>query len=114
MNIAIVGSRTFTDQAAVDSVMDQLALAMRIGLVVSGGARGADSLGAHWARSRNIPVSIHYPDWNRFGRSAGFRRNETIITDADLVVAFWDGLSRGTAHSIQLARSQGKKVLIHP
>lgn len=104
ISLAIVGSREFNDYrllsdtlARVNSSIDQ---------IVSGGARGADSLARRYAEEHGIPLVEHLPDWDRFGKSAGFRRNKLIVQEADALLAFWDGKSRGTQHSINLARQQ--------
>jgi hypothetical protein len=109
MKVAVIGSRTFFDKAKLVEQLDRL---QNISLIVSGGARGADSLGEQYAKERKIPTMIFLPDWERFGKSAGFKRNVQIIDHADLVVAFWDGQSAGTRHSIDLARKSGKECKI--
>jgi predicted Rossmann fold nucleotide-binding protein DprA/Smf involved in DNA uptake len=106
--LAIVGSRNFDDYALLN---EKLAPYKDVaGLVVSGGAKGADSLGEKWAKENNIPVKIFYPDWKKYGRAAGLVRNKEIINNAEVVIAFWDGQSSGTKSSIELAKKAGKKV----
>jgi len=112
MKLAIIGSRSFNDVAFISSELDKLFESNRLDLIVSGGARGADSIGAEWARSKGIPCKVHLPDWDRYGKSAGFIRNELIINDCDAVIAFWDGKSRGTLHSINLAKKKGRELTI--
>lgn len=112
VRVAIVGSRNFNDTRLVASTMNSVLEKYRITEVVSGGARGADTLGEQWAKAHGIPTRVFLADWNRYGRSAGFRRNHDIIAGCDMCVAFWDGQSRGTAHSISLARAARKRVLI--
>ena len=111
MKLAVIGSRNFTNyqvvQQHLQTFVDQTTL------VVSGGAKGADSLAEQWAKQNNIPTKIFYPDWNKHGRAAGPIRNKLIIQECDQVVAFWDGKSTGTAHSIGLCKSLGKQVQIH-
>jgi len=112
MKLAIIGSRSFNDVAFISSELDKLFESNRLDLIVSGGARGADSIGTEWARSKGIPCKVHLPDWDRYGKSAGFIRNELIINDCDAVIAFWDGKSRGTLHSINLAKKKGRELTI--
>ena len=111
MNVAIVGSREFTDGRVIRASIERL----RPTTIVSGGARGADSLGAFWARELSIPTIIHLPDWDRFGKSAGYRRNELIVRDSDMVLAFFapGPRSRGTQHTVAIARAAGKTVHIY-
>jgi hypothetical protein len=106
MKIGIIGSRTFNNYELLKEVMgDYLNRdnGLNCELVVSGGANGADSLGERWARENNIQTLIFKPDWKKYGKSAGFIRNEDIIKNSDFVVAFWDEISKGTKSSINLA-----------
>ena len=112
IRVAIVGSRGFGDSRLLASTMCTVLEHYTVTEVVSGGARGADTLGEQWAKAHGIPTRVFLPDWNRFGRSAGFRRNRDIIDNCDLCVAFWDGQSRGTKSSIDLAKQAGKRVLV--
>lgn len=112
MTIAIVGSRTFNDYSLLERYMDTLCKGRDFTAVVSGGARGADSLGARWAMERGLELIELKADWKKYGRSAGFRRNHDIINTCDECVAFWDGQSHGTKHDIDLCNEQGKKVHI--
>jgi hypothetical protein len=81
-------------------------------VIVSGGAKGADKLGEQFADEFRFKKLIFKPDWELFGKRAGFIRNEKIIQNADVVFAFWDGKSKGTAHSISLAEDYGKELYI--
>jgi hypothetical protein len=108
MIVAVIGSRGFNDYEEVKRTLSQI----EITLLVSGGAIGADSLGEQYAKENNIETKIFLPDWNKHGKSAGFIRNTDIINEAELVVAFWDGNSRGTLDSINKAKAQNKKVVI--
>ena len=110
LKIGIVGSRNFNDYKLLKETLDEYI--EDVFLIVSGGAKGADSLGEQWAKENNIKTLIHKPEWKKYGKSAGFVRNELIINDSDIVIAFWDGLSKGTKHSINLAKKQNKKVKI--
>ena len=103
MKVAVIGSRSF---ASYSFLCRQLA-SLPVSSVVSGGARGADSLAARFARERGLPLHVFLPDYARFGRRAPLVRNESIIAAAELVVAFWDGRSAGTAHALRLARQRG-------
>lgn len=108
--VAVVGSRSFLDYDRLTKCLDKIP---RITKIVSGGARGADSLGAQYAQDHNIPLKVHKPDWNKHGKSAGPRRNRLIIADADYIIAFWNGKSRGTAHTIRLAKESGTPGIVY-
>lgn len=108
MKVAVIGSRTFMNYEEVKRVLST----MKITLLVSGGAKGADSLGERYAKENNIETKIFLPDWNKHGKIAGFIRNTDIVNEAELVIAFWDGISKGTLDSIKKADAQGKRLLI--
>jgi|SRR5690554_1895914 len=108
MKIAVVGGRDFTDYDLVkSSILDNYNLD-DLSEVVSGGAKGADSLGAKFAKEYNLKLTEFKPDWKKYGRGAGFVRNKLIIEHADVVFAFWDGKSKGTANSINIAKRSNK------
>lgn len=112
IRLAIVGSRGFQDYRYLKQCLSTIENNYEIVEIVSGGARGADTLGERYAHEKGIPTNIFPADWDRYGRSAGFRRNITIVENADAVAAFWDGQSRGTASTIDLARKAGKQLYI--
>lgn len=83
---------------------------------VSGTAIGADVLGEQFAHTYGYDV-IRFPaDWNKFGKSAGYRRNAEMAKFASvdgnkgILIAFWDGKSKGTKHMIDLAKRYGLNV----
>jgi predicted Rossmann fold nucleotide-binding protein DprA/Smf involved in DNA uptake len=111
MRIAIVGSRTFEDYDFMEQKLDQLFL--NIGKpekIISGGALGADTLAQMYADIHHIPFEEHRPEWKRYGQRAGFVRNQIIVGNSDYVIAFWDGESKGTAHTILTAIGSGITV----
>ena len=76
MKIAVIGSRSFNDY---DLVKKELASFQDIAEIVSGGASGADTLAARYARENGIRLTEFYPEWEKFGRPAGPKRNATIV-----------------------------------
>lgn len=109
MRLAIIGSRNFDDAELLENTLEPYR--KKVTLVVSGGARGADSLGEEWAEAYGIKTLIFKADWSK-GKGAGFLRNIDIIANCDAVIAFWDGRSPGTAHSVQLAKNVNKPLKI--
>lgn len=110
--LAVIGSRKFTNCALLAEHMDEVCAAFDVSAIVSGGAKGADSLAAGYAATRGLPVQIFEPDWAQFGRGAGPIRNKAIVSAADVVLAFWDGESRGTKQALAYAKQMGKQVIV--
>ena len=110
MKLAIIGSRTFNDYNKLSEVLEPYK--SRITLVISGAAKGADSLGEKWAIDNKIETLIFPADWNTYGKRAGFIRNEDIIKNCECVIAFWDNKSKGTAHSLSLCKKLNKPYKI--
>ena len=108
MKVAVIGSRGFTNYELVKETLSKL----EITLIVSGGAKGADTLGEQYAKENNIPTKIFLPDWTKHGKCAGMLRNTDIINEADIVVAFWDKSSKGTLDSITKSKKLGKPTYV--
>jgi len=110
MRIAIVGSRDFTDYEKVEQEVLKHIKVEKIDKVVSGGAKGADTLAKKFAEKYKIPLLEFLPEWKKYGRGAGPMRNTTIIENADVVFAFPTKDSKGTRDSIRKAQEL-KKIL---
>ena len=80
--------------------------------IVCGKARGADTLGETWAKKSHVGVKYFPADWDRYGKSAGYRRNGEMAEYGDALLAFWDGESKGTAHMINLATEKDLTVMV--
>jgi hypothetical protein len=76
-------------------------------IIVSGNARGADSLGEKYAKDEGFDLEIYPAQWKKLGKQAGFRRNEQMAEVADALIAFWDGESHGTKHMIDIMTNKG-------
>lgn len=112
VKLAIIGSRVFRERELLVKTIDKFREDYDVIEIISGGAQGADKLGEEYGISHNIKTTIFPANWGKYGRGAGFRRNYDIIKACDIVIAFWDGKSAGTQHSIKIAREQGKTVII--
>lgn len=111
IRLAIIGYREFADyEYAKKCIKSWQRENGKIDLIVSGGARGADSLAERYAREHNIPTKILKPDWAGLGRSAGILRNTDIINESTHVLAFVSESSVGTWDSIRKAKSKGLPV----
>jgi len=115
MRVIVAGSRDIVDPVAVATAIAMSGFAVTE--VVSGGARGVDQLGEDWARLHGVPWRRFEPVWRRFQRRAGIVRNEQMAAYAleagGALVAVWDGVSKGTRHMIEHARSVGLPVFVH-
>ena len=102
MKMAVVGSRTIT-QIPLEHVIPPQCTE-----IVSGGARGVDTCAKQFALSHGLKLTEFYPDYDRYGRAAPLKRNDQIVAHADMVLAFWDGESRGTLYTLRQCKKQGK------
>ena len=101
MKIAVAGSRSILKIDLAPHVRDAEE-------IISGGAKGVDTLAAEYAKAHGIKLTEILPDYARYGRGAPIKRNYEIVDCADRVVVFWDGKSRGTYSVIKYAETVGK------
>lgn len=106
--LAVVGSRTFQDYNLLKSELDSLP---KFHTIVSGGANGADKLAELYAKENKIQTEIIKADWSK-GKGAGFKRNYDIIKSANAVIAFWDAISTGTCHDINISIYYKKPIRV--
>jgi uncharacterized phage-like protein YoqJ len=110
MNIAIVGSRHFPDYQKVRNFFNSGDI-WRTDNLISGGCKlGVDAWVEEAARELKIPMIVLNAEWDKYGKSAGAIRNQKIVDMADLVVAFWDGKSKGTKITIDMTKKAGKPL----
>jgi len=81
--------------------------------ITSGGAVGIDFLAKKFACENNLIFKEFSANWKKYGKSAGFRRNGEIVNYCNQLIAFWDGKSKGTKHSIDLAKKYGKLLCVY-
>lgn len=120
LRVIIAGSRDFNDydllkKSAID-IFNKKTMLPDLSRIVSGGARGADTLGERFANEMGLEITRFIPDWDGLGKRAGYVRNAemakfAVQDDNDgMLIAFWDGVSRGTKHMIDLANKYGLEV----
>lgn len=80
--------------------------------IVSGKARGADTLGENFANEMGYQIKEFPADWDQFGKGAGYIRNKQMADYADALIVFWDGKSRGTKNMIDIAKKKGIQIKI--
>lgn len=110
MKVAVIGGRDFTNYELLDNTLK--VYSDKITTIVSGGAKGADFLAEYWAEKNNKGTLIFLPNWDLYGKKAGFVRNELIVINSDAIIAFWDRKSRGTKSSIDIAKKLNKPTMI--
>ena len=113
--VIIAGGRYFSNyellRAFVDVKLSRIAKEKQIE-IVSGGATGADALGERYAKEKGYLLRRFPADWKQYGRAAGVRRNKEMAQNADALIAFWNGESRGTKNMIEEARAAGLLVAV--
>lgn len=117
MKILIVGSRNFCDYKLFKDILNNIIHNNDNIEIISGGAIGADKFAEQYAFENKLPIKIFYPDWNKYGKSAGYRRNAEMhkyISEFDnrLCIAFWDGKSKGTQHNFNLAKQYKNPIKV--
>ncbi len=109
--ILACGSRAWTDVGRIEVALAWLAKA-GVTTVLHGGAQGADTIAGDIAKKMGLEVEVFIPDWDLYGKQAGFVRNKQMVdTGPDLVLAFVKGESRGTSDTVTRAREAEIKVL---
>ena len=115
LRIIVAGSRNFTNynylKNKLDSILNEVIVSYDI-IIVSGTARGVDTFGEKYAEERGLAVERYPANWDKYGKSAGYRRNVEMAKNADVLVAFWDGSSKGTKHMIDIAQKKGLIVRV--
>ena len=103
--VIVAGGRDFNDYNLLRETLDVILANVNDNIaIVCGMANGADTLGETYAKERGHTVCYFPAEWNTYGRAAGYMRNAKMAQNADALVAFWDGKSRGTKHMIDIAK----------
>lgn len=106
MKVAVIGSRSLT----VSNLQDYLP--PNTTEIISGGAKGIDSCAKQYALQNGFKYTEFLPEYEKYGRAAPIKRNVLIIDAADIVIAFWDGESRGTKFVIDKCAELGKQCRV--
>ena len=110
MRVLVCGGRDYDNREELYAVLDWIDCSWEgpgtfgpITVIISGHAKGADSLAEQWAKKREVSLEIYPAEWDVYGKSAGFMRNQQMIDEGlpDLVVAFSGG--KGTINMIKLS-----------
>ncbi len=112
MKVIVAGSRGFNDYQLLEHKLDKILQNQKDITIISGNAKGADTLGEVYAVARNYGLETYPADWGRFKNSAGYIRNEQMAKIADASVIFWDGFSKGAKHMIDLSHKYELKTRV--
>ena len=107
MKVAIIGSRNISVGNLADYLPEETTE------IVSGGAKGVDTSASEYAIKHSIKLTEFLPEYTKYKKGAPLKRNLQIIEYADIVVAFWDGKSKGTKFVIDSCKKTGKKVVVY-
>lgn len=115
MKTIIAGSRNIQCYSCLVKAVElaKVLKEIEISEVISGGAKGVDTLAIQYAKKNHIKYQIYIADWNKYGKKAGFLRNTEMANNSDALIAVWDGVSKGTKHMIDIAQKQGLKTFIY-
>ena len=116
IKVIIAGTRDFNDYDFLKKNVDYFLQGINPNNeeieIVSGNARGADKLGERYAKEHNLPVKLFPANWDKYGKRAGYLRNQEMANYSDMLIAFWDEKSKGTKHMIDIAKKQGLTVIV--
>lgn len=111
MKIAIIGSRECSNIDFAGNLEAVLNVS-KDDTIISGGAKGIDTLAANYAKENNLNLIEFLPDYKKNGRAATFIRNREIVDNSTIVVAFWNGNSKGTKYTLDYARKKDKRIIV--
>jgi predicted double-glycine peptidase len=111
MRTIVAGSRTCNDYDLVKQAIENSNFNPTV--VISGTAMGVDQLGERWAKENNIAIERFPAQWDKYGKSAGYKRNTEMALKADALIAIWFKGSRGTKHMIEIAKKFNLKIFIY-
>ena len=106
MKLLIAGSRSIKDLDISPYIPTDTEL------IISGGANGVDTLAEEYADKKRISKLILRPRYDLYRRAAPLKRNDKMVEICDKVLIFWDGVSKGTKHTIDYANKIGKPIEI--
>lgn len=116
--VIVCGSRTWTNAELIKEVLSELPSRFNVLpsdiVILYGAAKGADTLAAQEADWLHFDLWKFPANWETEGKLAGYKRNDRMLAEhPDLVIAFWDGRSRGTNHMILISKKAGVPVEVH-
>jgi hypothetical protein len=113
LKLIVFGGRDFDDYPLLDETLTALSNTIYHDVaisIVTGMAKGADALAVQFAKEHNIKLYEFPANWDKYGKRAGYLRNEEMAAFSNGLLAFWDGESKGTKHQIETMLAMGKPV----
>lgn len=113
--VIIAGGRDFFDYNLLREKVNNILIEKRAThkiVIVSGCARGADTLGMRYASENIFDVEEYPAEWDKYGKKAGYMRNIEMAENANALIAFWDGKSKGTKHMIDIATERNLPIRV--
>lgn len=118
--LIIAGSRTYDDYFELQGILDKMLKNQEDVIIITGGAKGADTLGNLYAIERGYDHKVIRADWETYGKRAGMLRNEEmhkVLSEMDVdgkgCICFWDGQSKGTQDNFDRAIRYGEQLKIY-
>lgn|SRR3990167_8714384 len=111
MRLAVAGYRDYHDREKVFQLLDLFRETNLVEEIITGDARGVDSLARDYARINNIKLTVFTAQWNKYGKRAGPLRNQEIIDNSDFLIAFVHMNSIGTLDTIAKAKNKGINII---
>ncbi len=111
MKTIIAGSRDIKLYSIVEKSIQQSGF--EITTIISGTANGVDKLGEEYAKKHNLPILYFPANWDKYGKSAGYIRNDEMAKNAEALIAVWDGKSKGTGNMISIAKKKYLKIFVY-
>jgi predicted Rossmann fold nucleotide-binding protein DprA/Smf involved in DNA uptake len=115
MKVGIIGSRKFINFSLLEDTLIKWQIDQgAISCIISGGADGTDKLSERFAEKYNVKKEIFLPNFSSklYKAQPYLERNKKIVSESDCIIAFWDGKSKGTKHTLKEAKKQQKKVFL--
>ena len=113
LGVGIIGSKNFKDSNLIHAWLDRLDLELGpFDKLIIGGVGGTDTSAEKWAKNNRKEIKVYYADWSTYGKKAIFVRNIFIVDNSDILIAFWDGDSKDSAHAIRISRASNKPLLV--
>ena len=115
VKVVVAGCRYYDDYSEAKEYIDLCLADIKNEndiIIVSGGAKGADTLGERYAKENDFKIEKYPANWEKYGKSAGPMRNKKMAQSSDMVICFWDGESRGTRSMIEYANEYKRKLFV--